>query len=332
MFYMTSDIRIKMRDGRTAQVKPASVKWKSDVNQLVESCTITLPLYPYLKSTIEATEIFSGERECVFEVGGEVSVKLGYDTENETVFTGFVAAVNYGERLELLCEGYAFLLKDKTFTKSYKSVQLRQLLQDLTKDTPIVLSKSIPDLKITNATFKATKAMDVLEWLKKELLCAVVFRGDSLFAGASPFGEKLGSAKLRLGWNVVKDDNFKKQPPKTDIQINIVTKSPAGTVKRVKSDQRKFKSVKEVKVKPGLDAKYLKEVVDRLQREANTEGRQEGKLTCFLVPHFTTGMVAKITDNRFPERNGNYLVQVIDGSFDTGGGRQNLTLKNYGDN
>ena len=105
MFIMTSDIRIEMKDGRTAQVKPAAVRWKSDAKQLFETCVIELPLYPYLKSNTEATNIYSGEKECAFAVGGKVNVKVGYDGDNNEVFDGFVAAINYGERLELICEG-----------------------------------------------------------------------------------------------------------------------------------------------------------------------------------------------------------------------------------
>jgi hypothetical protein len=320
-----------MKDGRSAQVKPASVKWKSGINQLVESCMIELPLYPYLKNNLTATDIYSGEKECVFEVGGRVSVWVGYNGDNRSVFEGFIAAINYGERLEIICEGFAFLLKDKIFTKSYRATKLKTLLADLTQGLDIVLSDAIPDLTIKSVTFNNVKSMDVLEWLKKELLCSVVFRGNNLYAGASPFGEDYGRAKLQLGWNVAKDDNFKRQPQKTDIQINIIAKDGTGKTKRLKSGQTKFKSVKDIKVKAGLDEKYLKECVERLQREYNTEGRQEGKLSCFLVPYFVVGMIAEITDKRYPERNGNYFVQAIEGSFDTGGGRQILTLKNYGD-
>ena len=329
MFVMTSDIRIEMKDGRTAQVKPAAVRWKSDAKQLFETCVIELPLYPYLKSNTEATDIYSGEKECAFAVGGRVNVKVGYDGDNNEVFDGFVAAINYGERLELTCEGWAYLFKGTIFTKSYRTVELKKLLADLTEGTGIELSAAIPGLKIKNATFNNIKGIDVLEWLKKELLCSVVFRGRNLYAGASLFGEQMPHQKLRLGWNVVKDDNFKKQPTKADIQINIVAKDSKGkSCCAVKPDKR-FKSIKTVRVKPGLDAGYLKKVVARLQHEANTEGRQEGKLTCFLVPYFIVGMVAEVSDSRYPERNGSYFVQAVEGSFTTSGGRQVLTLKSY---
>ena len=43
------------------------------------------------------------------------------------MFDGFVEAINYGERLELTCEGWAYLLKDKIFTKSYRTVELKKL-------------------------------------------------------------------------------------------------------------------------------------------------------------------------------------------------------------
>lgn len=107
MFYLTSNIIITLQDGRRLRVKPYSVKWKRSVENLCDTCDITLPLHPYLYTTGPNA---SG-RECLVCVDDHVSVSLGYNDNNTECFVGFVAVINYGDRLVLQCEGYYHLIK-----------------------------------------------------------------------------------------------------------------------------------------------------------------------------------------------------------------------------
>ena len=113
MFLLTSDIQIRLSDGRTVRVKPEKVTWKKGVRQACDECSVTLPLHPYVRSMREGTDVMTGEGECMFNVGDKVSVKLGYDGRNTERFSGFVGAVNYDDKLQLKCEGYYHLLKEK---------------------------------------------------------------------------------------------------------------------------------------------------------------------------------------------------------------------------
>ena len=48
------------------------------------------------------------------------------------------------------------------------------------------------------------------------------------------------------------------------------------------------------------------------------------------MPFFGKGDVCQIIDKRFPDREGKYFVESIEGSFDDRGGRQKLNLIYYG--
>lgn len=324
MFVMTSNIKI---GGHS--IKPNAVKWKCSVSNFTDTCTITLPLSIYVKTEGVTTETAEPVKNIIFKEGMKVDVSLGYDNENTRRFTGFVNRINYATPLSVECEGYSWQLRKVRFTKSYKTTTVKQILQDLIAGTEIKLSKYIPHIPLQNVWFKDCPGVKVLEWFQKECLCAVFFDFDTLYVGASMFGVDKESAKLRLGWNTVQDNELKKSTSDSNVQINIVTKDSEGTVKRTKSAQRKYTTAKEVKCRAGLPADYLKKVADEMQTAENYQGYQ-GSVTCFLIPNFEKSMVADITDNRFPDRTGKYLVEAIEGSYSASGGRQELTLKNYG--
>ena len=324
MFVMTSDIKVG-----GYSVKPTSVRWKCSVSNFTDTCTITLPLSLYVKTEGITTGNDENVKDIIFNEGMAVEISLGYDGQNTRRFAGFVNRINYTTPLSIECEGYSWQLRKIRITKSYKTTTAKDILLDLISGTDIKLSKAIPDLPLKNVWFKDCPGVKVLEWFQKECLCAVYFDFDTLYVGASKFGTDKGMEKLRLGWNTVQDNELKKSLSDSNIQINIVDKDSAGTVKRIKSAERKYSGIKEVKVRAGLPSDFLKKVAEDIQTSENYNGYQ-GCITCFLIPNFEKSMVAEISDMRFPDRNGKYFVETVEGSYDSSGGRQKLTLKNYG--
>ena len=322
------------------------------VDNYIDSCVVTLPLAPYVKSRDQGTEAtpdtgMAYQRSCVFKYGDAVEVSLGYNNELASIFKGFVYRVNYKERLVIECEGYAFQLRDKTVNKSYQKTTARGILEDVISGTDIKLSPAIDDVPLTNVTFKNVARLKVLEWLQKECACKVWMDDEYLYAGASKFVRvkpaadsdpkrnfgalglvDTGAVKVRIGWNVVSADELKKVE-REDVQINLVSKDPKGEVKRSKGEARKYSSVKEVKVRQGLGEAYLKKAVREMQEEEDWRG-YEGSITLFGQPNVRKSDKIEITDERFPERSGSYFVEEIEGTFDEHGYRQKLKLRHYG--
>lgn len=328
MFIMTSDIRI----WRFEDIKPNAVKWKCSVSNFVDTCTITLPLHPYVRNNVTNPTEFSKQaasNNVAIREGDPVTVNLGYDHNNTLRFKGFINRINQGDNLVLECEGYSYQLKNTIFNKTYSKTSFKKILQDLTNGTDIKLSKYIPDVTLTNVTFKNVPGLKMLEWFQKECLATVCFYFDELYVGQSKYAVPRPTQKLRIGWNIADDKSLKKDNSDVKIQINIIEKNSEGTVKRTKSEQRKYSAVKEVKVRAGLPLDYLKDVANELQKEENFKGYQ-GNIDCFLVPHFEKGYVAELTSGLYPEKNGKYFVESIDGKFDQNNDYQTLTLRYYG--
>lgn len=320
-FYITSDISI----GDEAKVKVNKVSWKTEVGSFIDTCAITLPRAIYLKDENKTeTQDLNGRKTYQFKEGDKVVVKVGYNNKNEKRFEGFVRLVKMGIPVELQCEGYGYQLYDVIFNKTYTKVSVKELLKDLTEGTEIILSDDIPDIPLKNVRFKNATGIQVLEWLKSKVKLSVYFNFNELYVGTL-FGKSKGRAKVRIGWNTIKDDNFQKKKVDKNVKVVIREKNEKGEVKKTKSDEQKYSNEKEIKVKAGLPTNFLKEIANRLQTKDNYKG-YEGSLSLFLVPYITKGMVLEVDGGMYPEKTGEYFVESVSGEVGMGGGRQTPKL------
>ncbi len=332
MFYLTSDIIINLQDGRRLRVKPYSVKWKRSVKDLCDTSEITLPLHPYLYTT----ESNASSRECLIKNGDKVSVSLGYNGNNSTRFEGYVATINYNDRLVLQCEGYYYLIKRKSISDSWKKVTLRDFVQYIVKNTDITLSKNIPNETLTNLTIQNASMDKVFKMLQDDYLCAAYFKGRELYVGASLFPEGGGTGarkKLRIGWNV-KEGKVVNQPIGEIVKIVVKSTDDKGKTTKTKSKKSNDKvvtGIEEKKINPNMSEAFKESVRKRLQDEENAKSLKQADVTCFLEPQLELGEVVEVIDQRYPERNGRFFVAAIDGEFGESGGSQKLTLRYYGD-
>lgn len=322
MFVMTSEIGI----ANYRQIKAAKVTWKRSVRSYTDTCTIDLPRIIYMKTVKLQTEDVNqpNERqEYIFKEGDPVTVSLGYNNRNHLRFKGFIKRVNQGMPVNVECEGYSYLLYDVMVNKSYRSVTVKQLLKDITAKTAIVVSDAIPEIELKNITFKNASGIDVLEWLEKRCKLPVHFMFDVIFCGTQ-YGKKEGRSKLRIGWNTVKEDDFKKRIVDKNLRIVVKEKDTTGKVKKAKADSP-FDNEKVVKVRAGMADVIRKQIANRLQSQSNYDGYQ-GKITTFLEPLIDVGMVVEIDGNRYPEMSGDYFCESISGEFGPSGGRQVVGL------
>lgn len=323
MFHLTSDITI----GEYKNVKPSKVSYKTDINSFTDTCTIELPRITYLKTIKTATgdkQEPNERKEYDIRENDKIEVWLGYDKKNTKRFQGFVKRVNMGIPVKVECEGYSYLLYDVMFNKTYASVTVQQLLTDLCQKTEIVLSKEIPIIPLTNVRFKNATGIQVLEWLTKECKLAVYFNFNELFVGTL-FGKVQKRVKFKLGWNTIKEDDFKQRLVDKNVRIVIQEKNDKGEVKKTKSDVQKYSDEKTIKVKAGIPADLLRQIANRLQSKSNYNGYQ-GTITTFLEPAVNKGMVAEIDGFRYPEKSGSYFIESVSGEFGASGGRQTIGL------
>lgn len=329
MLVMTSHIEI----GNTKNIKPKSVTITEDVGTYIDTCVITLPIRTYLKNNYKDSPPpvrINTAVNTIFNTGDKVEVYLGYDGNNKLKFKGFVSNILMENELNIECEGYAYLFKNKFFTKSYQKTTLKQILQDLTKDSDIKLSKYIPDLQITNLTFDNYPYLRVLDYFKQELLCNVTFYDDVLYVGALKYATPFPQQTVKDGWNVENLYSIRKVKEKELVRIVIEEKSDDGCCRKTKSSSS-FKTgpeEKKVTIKPGLSESFKQIVADELQKQNDYKG-YEGTLRCFLEPYFRKGYICEVISDIFPEKNTLYFVEKVQTNYNSSNDYQSLTLKYY---
>lgn len=333
---MTSDITIN-----GYRVNVSSVKYRCAITSIVDTCSISIPRLLYKKNDLAGTDSNEKYVEIKFKAGDPVEVKLGYDGNNTKRFVGFVKSVSTSSPIEIECEGYAYQIrKIESFSKSYQSTTVKQLLKDLIQGTDIKLASSIPAVNVPNVRFKNANGMQVLEWLQKNIAMVIYFDFDTLYAGVQ-YGYDKDIVKLRIGWNVAEDKELKQNIDDVPTKIQLVEKNDQGVVEKTQSDQSIYADIKDIDIYPGItgdigdvniigyaDGNIKKVIANRIQEEENRIG-YSGNITAFLEPNIEKSQVVELDDPRYPERSGSYFVESVSGSFTRSGGRQNLKLKLY---
>lgn len=259
-----------------------------------------------------------------FKEGSKISISCGYDGNNKIRFVGFINRINFKIPVEVECEGYSYQLKHRTpFTHTYSNAKLKSILSDLILGTDIVLSENIPDVTVTYARFSNCTGIQVLEWFKDKMLMTIYFQFNELYVGLR-YTNTLGKTiKHRLNWNVIKDDDLLFEQNKEATKINVHLSAPlkSGGHQTLKSDS-KTGNVKRIKVL-GLDVNsdFGRKLKDDLEKKENHAG-YTGKITTFLEPIVTVNDVSSITDAKYNERTGRYVIEGLEGRFNKNGGRQ----------
>jgi hypothetical protein len=324
MFLMTADVSI----GNFLPFKPSSLIWKRSVDNYSDSAMIKLPAIARLKKDGDK---YSVQTASQFDEGMKVEIKAGYDHNNLVRFRGFIKRINYTVPLQIECEGYAYQLRNKlNINKSFpKGTKLKSILQFLVEGTDIKLSDAIPDVVVESAiVLPNSSGTQVLDLIKEKLLQTVYFNYDVLYVGLRETEIK-SEVKLRLGWNVIKDDDLKFNAKKefAEVKIEFQQRNTDGTVRQAVHDN-KFTNTKVIKSRVRWPQWYMDKMAADEKKKLVNKG-YEGMITAFLIPYAEPGMAAVIDDKRYSERTGRYFIEAVDGEFSsTTGGRQKIKIGN----
>lgn len=334
MFGLCSDISI----GPYRKVKPHSVTIEKSMLQYVDKATITVPITSRI---IRNGEVITATAETakVFQEGDKVLIKLGYNAKLKTEFEGFVSRINFKTPLEIECEGFSYLLRKKTYLKTFKNVQLIDVLKFLVDGTVIILdTKNIPSFVIEKMVLSNHSGTEALEQIKKisNNTIRIFFTGNLMYAGLAYLKTKF-DVKYRLGWNVIKDGNLKLREAKNqDVQVHFIGERKDGTnVKVIAGNKSKTKNniikttgaagttgeVKVIKTHAVTDEDTLKAMADAKLKQLAFDG-YEGKITAFGIPFCEPGCKVILEDIKFKERSGNYICESVEVKYDRSGFRR----------
>lgn len=266
--------------------------------------------------------------ENAIKVGDSVTITLGYEGKYSGVeFTGFVKKISPKVPLEIHCEDAIWLLRRKSITKTWAKTTMKEILQEVVKDTPVKLAKRIPDIELDKWIIRNANGAQVLESIREKLFMSVFITDDGkLYCGLEQLTNIGQTVVYDLNYNLV--DNSLEFKSKEDRKIKI---------KYTYIDAKNKRHSIEVGDPDGEQREYHTSVISdmkKLEEMARAEIKKlkydgfDGDVTSFLIPYATRGMKAKFIDSEHPNREGNYFIKKVVTTFGTGGARRKVTIGN----
>jgi len=298
------------------------VEIEDSMKQLGKRATLMLPT----TARIERQGEFVSEVEIAkaFQVGDEVVISFGYDGELKEEFRGYVRRIRPTTPLELECEDEAYTLRRKALQKTFTNTTLKELLNFLLKDTGIDLANTPPEIKFRKFQFKNVNAAQALEKLRKSYGLTIYFRSlTQLVVGLA--SETDGTVvKYTIGRNVIthKLEWEDEENVKLKIKAVSVSKDNQFTKKEVGDSDGEQRTIFFYNLEPG----------ENLEQRAKEEilkykySGYRGTLTGFLIPECKPGNTARLLDENFDNKEGDYLVESVKTSLSDSGGRRVVKL------
>ncbi|MDA6068637.1 DUF3568 domain-containing protein [Flavobacterium sp. AC] len=266
--------------------------------------------------------------ENAIKVGDPVTITLGYEGKYSGVeFTGYVKKISPKTPLEIHCEDAIWLLRRKNITRTWEKTTMKEILQEVVKDTPVELADRIPSIQLDKWIIRNANGAQVLESLKKDLLMSVFITDDGkLYCGLQQLTNIGQTVLYDLNFNLVENSlEFKsKEDRKIKIKytyIDAKNKRQSIEVGDPDGEQREYHT------SVISDMKKLEEMAKAEIEKLKYDGF-DGDVTSFLIPFATRGMKAKFIDSEHPNREGNYFIKKVVTTFGTGGARRKVTIGN----
>lgn len=292
------------------------VKIATSVLNLSDTATITMP-GQYLNTWRKI--------EDKVHVGDAVTIKLGYDNDLETEFTGYLKRISRDNNsLVLECEDALWLTNKAVADKEYKTVTLKALLTE-------ILAQVDPEMTVEcdydftyekMVVFKGT-ALDVLKKVHDDTKANIWFEGKTLHVHPV-YQTQAGDKPVIYDTEVNVQSNELKWKDATDKKVMVEVKYIAsdGTL-----STKQYGVSGGEKVTRYVDANSE----DDLKRAAENEynlwnySGYEGSLTGWLVPAVKAGGSVRLRDRKRPEE-GVYYVTGVEIEFGRNGARRKVAL------
>lgn len=286
--------------------------WK----KLTGTCKITLP---------RNMRVLNGDINSIIKRGGKVNVWLGYDGDLALEFTGYVARIDARVPFVVECEDEMWQLKQTNFSKSYRTVSIKELIKDIYPGNSNVLDFAIGAYRIDRAS-----AAKVLDDLQKNYNIFSYFSFDQ--AGVQTLNVGLGGYDFKkisdrhvynMMVNVVENDLVYRRADENKMRVVATSTGKKGVVIRTEYGDPEGEVIT-------LDKRGLsKDALDNLAK-AELQKRQfngyKGSLTGFGFPRAKHNDIAVVQSPEYPERDGAYMIDAVKQNWGMDGYRRMADL------
>ena len=262
-----------------------------------------------------------------FKVGEKMKIEAGYyygdDVDLKTEFVGYIREIESDYPLIVHCEDETYPLRQNNLVKSYKNATLKDVLSDV---IPKPISFSCPDLYVGKYHIDNASTFAVLQDLMKNFgLYSRLYDGRLKVGLAYEFGEKTDVHTYMITKDVKKNELKYKRKEDFKVRYKAVANNPNGKKVTVEvGSKEKDASERTLNFAGPLSEKDLRERALAVMSKAVYDG-YTGSITGFGTPRTHAGDALIIKDRFEPEREGKYLIEKVNITYNESGGysRQN---------
>lgn len=292
------------------------------VDELGDTCIIQLPT----RFTVRQNNQDKYTEEAI-KIGDEVKVTLGYENKySDCEFIGYVKKIKPTIPLQIECEDKMWLLRRKNITKAWnEGTTLKDVLQEVVKDTPVQLVDNIIDVPLDKYIIKNANGAQVLQAIKKDMSLTVFINDDDkLYVGLQQL-DTIGKAVIYdLNYNLVENNLEYKTKDERRIKVRYTYIGKNNERKEVEVGDADGE-LRTFHTSVISDETQLKELATAEIERLKYDGF-DGDVKSFLMPFATRGMTAEIIDSEHPNRAGNYFIKKVVTTFGLGGARRTVGL------
>ena len=336
MFVLNSDITI----GKFRFSGVHEVRINRTIHSTIETATIKIPSIAKVvrNDKVIPGSIITGNQ---FKDGDPVTIKLGYNGDLKTEFVGFVKRRNMNMPLEVECEGYSWLLRKNKIENFWKSISVKDLLnaalQDIDPNYPITIQCDA-SVVLNNVEANSITGLELINNISKysdgTLHCFFIKPGVLWYGyiyapysqNKNPFSN-IDAVQYRLGYNAINNNSLHLRQPLTEpVEVKYSKRLSTGETLVESSNAFQSPNYTYSHILNHIpDAPTLKDMANEKAFLLNYSG-YEGYLQAFLQPLTQPGATAYISDSRYPENNGSYLVESTEVIFGINGARRILEI------
>lgn len=300
-YVMCATIHFPAHRGRRALDihRVAGVKIESSWKTLTDTAEITLPR--------KVADFRRQRLDELFREGDPVEIRLGYNGNLYTEFTGYLSKTATGIPVRLYCEDEMHVLKRRTVNISLSNTNLKTLLRTI---APGYTIDCYDGVTLGNVRYAGVTAAQVLEDIARTTGMRSYFDGKILRCG-KVYADQAGvpAVVIHLERNAVSEEINRRNNGEAKIQVKAISLLKGGKKIEVKVGDAGG-SVKQltytgITVKAELE-KRAQEDYARIKRKGF-----EGKIELFGLPRVLHGQKIDLRSDLCPELAGTYYVDKV---------------------
>ena len=307
---LTIDIRV----GQLRYKRVTSVEVNRNWRNLTQTASINFPR----RAFINGQEV---KVKDLIKIGDPVTIKAGYNGDNNLLFEGYLVRYNPNRPFSLECEDEMWKQKKGDINQVYPAGTTIKTLITATYSGPVVYLD--PNIKLGQCELTHATPAQVYEELKRTYSIPCFFRCKTLVVGKQYNPDTQVKHTFYPDKNIIdKDSLVFRTKEETQYLITGISIKPDNS--RITYKKGETGGDQYTRNYFNIDEATLKNNVDREYNLAVYSGWR-GNFTGWGLPFVQVGDIAKLTNNYYPEFNGNYLIDGVTTKISKGGIRQIIT-------